>query len=296
MSRVGVTILLLICLCSTRLTAQVIECPGFLPSSNVDKTRMTILAKQLLERFIAILDLQNVEPVDENAILALHENHPQQLAIKLSYLALQCQIVVLDSKIESGKRREAVRRVFLDYALTPPDTDVESLADYVNDIAAMNHDGASTPSATAIEEALSQAPRRQWQQRWFPSDDNAQPDFDQWSVIVSSPRYEDEGWAELRRHQLRWPEVYFELDGPFDLESPFYAVVAGRGLPPEIADDLLDIVKDKGMANDAFRWKAPNDPDQSPQARNASAPKPDLIRPTPPRPTLSDLENSSLSQ
>jgi len=289
MGRVGVTVLLLICLCSTRLSAQVIECPGFLPSSHVDKARIAVLAKQLLERFIAILDLQNVALVDENDIMALHEDHPERLAVKLSYLALQCQIVVLDSKIASEKRREAVRRVFLNYVLMPPDTEAKNLADYVNDIAAMNHDSALPPSVTLIEEALSQAPRRQWQQRWFPGNDAPSSNPDQWSVIISSPRYEDEGWAELRRHQARWPEVYFELDGPFDLESPFFAVVAGRGLSPQTADELLDVIKDKGMAEDAFRWKAP-------RVRNAGAPKTDPIKPTPPRPPLNDLENPSLSQ
>ncbi|MGI9491741.1 MAG: hypothetical protein ACR2QF_04990 [Geminicoccaceae bacterium] len=250
----------------------------------------------MLERFIAILDLQGVEEVDENAIMAMNEDHPEQLVIKLSYLALQCQIVVMDSKITREERRRAVRRVFLDYVLEPPNADIESLADYVNEIAAMDHDSALTPSITSIEEALRQAPRREWQEKWFPGNDAPSSDADQWSVIVSSPRYEDEGWAELRRHQLAWPEVYFELYGPYDLEGPFYSVVAGRDMPLERAEALLASIKAKGMAEDAFRWKASNGTEQVPQARNASAPKVRPFKPTPPRPVLNGPEGSSLSQ
>jgi hypothetical protein len=296
MGRIGVILLLLVCLCSTGLSAQVIECPGFLPSSKLDEARMATRAKQLLERFIAILDLQDVDAVDQSTILAMHKNQPEQLVIKLSYLALQCQIVVMDSKITREERRKAVRRVFLDYVLAPPNTDIESLADYVNEIAAMDHDSALTPSVTSIEQALRQAPRRQWQERWFPRDDARASDLGQWSVIVSSPRYEDEGWAELRRHQLSWPEVYFELDSPYDLESPFYAVIAGRALSLDMADALLDTIKAKGMAEDAFRWRVPNRTKRGPLPRNASAPKVRPFMPTPPRPALNDPERSSRSQ
>lgn len=300
MGRFGVLVFLLACLCSTRLSAQVIECPGFLPSSSVDKTRITTLARQLLSRFIAILDLQGLKAIDEKNIMAMHDDHPEQLAIKLSYLALQCQIVVLDSKMARAERRQAVRRVFLDYALMPPNTETENLADYVNEIATMDHDGALTPLIAAIEKALRQAPRRQWQQRWFP-DDNASSsdrssDIDQWSVIVSSPRYEDEGWTELRRHQLSWPDVYFELDGPFDLDSPFYAVVAGRALSPTVADDLLDMIKAKGMAEDAFRWRAPQNVEQAPSSTTVIDPKLDLIKPKPVRPAPNEFNGSKLSQ
>ena len=296
MGRLGLIVVFLVSLSSKPLSAQVIECPGFLPSSSIDKTRMAIQANQLLRRFIAILDLQDVEAIDENTIMALHAEHPEQLAIKLSYLALQCQIVVLDSKIVRADRRQAVRRVFLDYVLMPPGAKIDSLADYVNKIAAMDHDRALTPSVKAIEESLGLVPRRQWQKRWFPDDNAQESDRGQWSVIVSSPRYEDEGWAELRRHQVSWPDAYFELDGPFDLESPFYAVVAGRYLSLDHADDLLGIIRAKGMAEDAFRWKAPNKAERSSRATTVSAAKAYPFRPTPPRPTTNGQASPSLSQ
>ena len=64
------------------------------------------------------------------------------------------------------------------------------------------------------------------------------------------------GGASSASIELAW--VYFELDGPFDLESPFFAIVVGRDLPASQAGELLDLIKAKGMAKDAFRWKAPD--------------------------------------
>lgn len=298
MGRLAVLIVFLACLRAPGLSAQVIECPGLLPSSDIGKTRVTTLAKQLFSRFVAILDLQDVEAVDEGTVIAMYSDHPEQIAIKLSYLALQCQIVVLDSRMTRPERRKAVRRVFLDYVLMPPNTEAESLADYINDIATMNHDSALSPSIAAVELALTQVPRRQWQERWFPSDTASTADLsgntNRWSVIISSPRYEDEGWAELKRHQQRWPDVYFELDGPYDLESPFFAVVAGRTLPAASADELLELIRSMGMAKDAFRWKVPGNAEQASSPKKKIDFKLDQIQPTPPRPTT--LDGQALSQ
>lgn len=300
MGRFGVIVLIFVCFGFGRLSAQVVECPGFLPISYVDRGQKVKLMERLLGRFIAILDLHGLEAIDEKTILAMYDDHPEQLLIKLSYLTLQCQMVVLNSEMASTERRRAVRRVFLDYVLTPANTDIEDLTAYVNEIAAKEHDSALKPSIAAIESVLDQEPRRQWQQRWFQTDTPSTPDRSRdnndWSVIASSPRYEDEGWAELRRHQLRWPDVYFELDGPFDLDSPFYAVVAGRGLSANLADSLLDLIKARGMAKDAFRWRAPRSDGQSPPPNRATDQGPEIIKPTPSRPTLNGLDSTPLSQ
>lgn len=299
LGRLGVLLLILLCVGTSRLSAQVVECPGFLPSSNIDKAKKLAMARRLLGRFISVLDLHGLDAIDEQLIMTMYHDHPEQLAIKLSYLGLQCQMVVLESDMTRPKRQEAVRRVFLDYILAPPDTGSESLTAYVNAIAAEHHSSALASSVTAIEQARDRSSRRQWQEQWFPiksaSEIDRSSETDHWSVIVSSPRYEDEGWGELRRHQQSWPEVYFELDGPFDLESPFYAVVAGRDLAAQEADGLLDLIKAKGMANDAFRWRAPDVAGGS-SSRVLSDGLIKPIKPTPPRPTLSDIGGASLSQ
>lgn len=288
MVRLGVLGLFLACLLPGGVKAQVVECPGFLPSARLDEARQTALTRKQLRRFIALLDLHDIEAIDENTIMAMYADHPEQLAIKLSYLSLQCQMVVLDSAMTARDRQKAVRSVFLDYALMPPQKDIDDLTAYVNQITSNAQYQALEPLVASIEQALERSQRRQWQQRWFPKDGATSGPHDpaskRWSVIVSSPRYEDEGWAELIRHQRDWPDAYFELDGPFDLESPFYAVVAGRGLPADVADELLQVIRTKGMAKDAYRWKAPFGKDAATSAEPETEPRIEFFRPTPPRP------------
>lgn len=295
MGRIGPLVLVLSCLYAGSLSAQVVECPGFLPSSSIDATKQKALTRKLLGRFIAVLDLHGLEALDEETIIATYAEHPEQLAIKLSYLTLQCQMVMLDATMNAKDRRAAVRRVFLDYALMPPDPAIDDLTTYINQITSREQYQALKPIIESIEETLDQAPRRQWQDRWFSADSSVE-NVNLWSVIIASPRYEDDGWAELRRHQRDWPEAYFELDGPFDLESPFYAVVAGRNLSPSVADELIALIKADGMANDAFRWKVPEEGDGLTSSNTAADASNDLIRPTPPRPALDSLRDALLSQ
>lgn len=300
MGRLGMVLLVFLCFGTGQILAQVVECPGFLPTSNVEKTHQRALAKRLLSRFISVLDLQDIEAVDERLILENYRGYPEQLAIKLSYLSLQCQMVVLEANMSRIERKEAVRRVFLNYILASPDSDAKNLATYVDTIAAGYNRSSLGPVISAIEQTLSQSPKRAWQRRWFNAQSATKPDrstgADRWSVIVSSPRYEDEGWEELRRHQRDWPDVYFELDGPFDLVSPFYAVVAGRNLSAEVADDLLNVIKAKGMARDAFRWKAPEKSVEPTAPEAFIDSNPNHFRPTPPRPPLNGIGDLLLSQ
>lgn len=296
MSRFGVIALLLMLLAPRLAPAQVIECPGTLPSVNLTPAQVTEVAHRLLGRFMAALDLHGLTAIDQRAIHHAYRAYPEQLLIKLSYLALQCHMVILDAKLAADDRRRAVRRVFLNYVLSPPKAAMSSLAAYVNDVATSGHAEEAAPSIEAaierIETALEQARRRQWQQRWFldrPEVSTAEngPLARPWSVIVASPRYEDEGWQALQEHQARWPDVYFELDGPFDLDKPHYAVVAGRGLGTGTASQLLDKIKTMGMPADSFTWRAPARIAPSGDSDNAAAPVVEVIRPSPSRPATS---------
>ena len=245
------------------VSAQVIECPGALPAAHLDKQQTTEVAARLLGRFSAALNLHGLDAIDELAIVEGYRDHPEQLLTKLTYLTLQCQMVLLDKTMPANARQQAVRRVFLDYVLRPADPSAISLADYVNAVAA----NGKTPSEEAeidaeiarVEMALAQSARGQWRERWFLDPpmpkDRAAPR--RWSVIIASPRYEDDGWRVLRDHQARWPDIHFELDGPFDLESPHYAVVVGRGLGQNTASQLLERIKAKGLPEDSYIWRAP---------------------------------------
>ena len=244
-------------------SAQVIECPGALPAAHLEREQTLKVAERLLGRFTAALGLHGLDIVDEKAIVDGYRNQPEQLLIKLSYLTLQCQMVLLDRTMAVDLRQQAVRRVFFDYALRPADPAAASLASYVNGVASNGRPSTGQAGVdddiARIEEALSQSARRQWAERWFiaPLEGKDGAPTRRWSVIIASPRYEDDGWQTLRRYQARWPDIHFELDGPFDLESPHYAIVAGRGLGQNTANQLLERVKAKGLPEDAYIWRAP---------------------------------------
>jgi hypothetical protein len=246
--------------------AQSIICPGALPVAIMAPERSQRLAARQLDRFVSALDLRGIEAIDQERVLAAYGNHPEQLLAKLQYLSLQCQIVALEPKIEGADRVQVVRRVFVDYVSAPPDDEAADLATYVNSVAASGH-GETTDETTeslisTVESEHASLARRGWEKRYFPEAGPAgQPggkeDSERWSVIVASPRYEDEGWEQIARHQKRWSGVYFELHGPHDVDSPHYAVVAGRRLTESGARTLLDEVRAMGMAEDAYVWEAP---------------------------------------
>lgn len=249
-------------------SAQVIECPGALPAAQLEKKQIIKVAERLLGRFTAALSLHGLDAVDEVAIVDVYRERPEQLLTKLTYLTLQCQMLLLDSTMTADARRRAVRRVFLDYVLEPADPSAASLAAYVNRFAtngrasadeAADGDATITVEIERIEMVLAQSARDQWRERWF-LDPAVRKDGKaprRWSVIIASPRFEDDGWQALRDHQARWTDVYFELDGPFDFESPHYAVVVGRGLGENTASQLLERIKAKGLPEEAYIWRAP---------------------------------------
>ncbi len=252
------------------VSAQVIECPGALPAAHLEREQTIRVAEKLLGRFTASLGLHGLGAVDETAIVEVYRDQPEQLLTKLTYLTLQCQMVLLDSTMTAEARRRAVRRVFLDYVLEPADPSATNLAAYVNGVAtngrASDDDAAIIDDEIErIEQVLAQSARGQWRERWFldplPRKDG-RPNR-RWSVIIASPRYEDDGWQVLRDHQARWPDIHFELDGPFDLESPHYALVVGRGLGQNTANQLLERIKAKGLPDDSYIWRAPAAPDDN---------------------------------
>lgn len=250
-------------------SAQVIECPGTLPAADLSQEQTVEVAGKLLERFAAALSLHGLDALDEGAVLDGYRDHPEQLLTKLTYLTLQCQMVLLDKTMTDAARAQAVRRVFLEYVLRPADPDADSLAAYVNTVATDGRTSADQAGIDGeiqrIETQLSQSARHQWGEQWFldppPEADGSLPR--RWSVIIASPRYEDDGWRTLRGYQAQWPDVHFELDGPFDFESPHYAIVVGRGLAEGTASQLLQRVKEKGLPEDSYIWRAPAPPEDS---------------------------------
>jgi hypothetical protein len=253
--------------------AQVIECPGALPGAKLKQDQTLQMAERLLGRFTAALGLHGLNAVDETAIVERYQSTPKQLLTKLTYLTLQCQMVLLDSTMSKEERRQAVRRVFLDYVLQGPDVAVQSLAAYVNKVATngrVDEAGDVEFEIARIEQTLLQSARHQWAEMWFhdaPTKRVIGNHPARYAVIIASPRFEDDGWQTLRRFQKSHPDIHFELDGPFDLDSPHYAILAGRGLDQGTASQLLARVKEKGLPDDAYIWRAPTtQPGEAPRS------------------------------
>jgi hypothetical protein len=252
-------------------SAQVIECPGALPVTDIKPDRTGATAERLLGRFVSALGLRGIPPVDEAAIMAAYREQPDQLLVKLQYLALQCTMLVLDGSLALPERQSVVRRVFLDYVLAPPRPEERDLAAYLNKAASGGTgEGASaeaTSAALSVENARQRSEREQWHQRWYRPPSDSVDDSNRWSVIVASPDGENQGWEYLREHQTRWPQVHFELHAPYDFDSRNYAIIAGRRLPEASARELAEEVKRMGMASDAFAWPLPVNGDVDQLAR-----------------------------
>lgn len=246
----------------TKASAQVIECPGALPAADLAKEQTVKVAERLLGRFTVALNLHGLDAINEQAILADHQDYPEQLLIKLTYLTLQCQMALLDKAMTASQRKLAVRGAFLNYVFAPTDPSATSLAAYIDDVASngLTYDTKRTQTKIGtIEEALASSGRQDWAERWFldppPQADGNAPRLR--SVIIASPRFESDGWQTLRRYQENYPEIHFELDGPYDLESPHFAIVAGRSLGQGAANQLLEQVKARGLPADSYIWRPP---------------------------------------
>jgi hypothetical protein len=288
MGRGWVFAVIVLMLSASNLSAQIIVCPGTLPVSEIQKETTAVSAERLLKRFMAAFGLHALSKpgrkehvIEEKDVIERYKDHPDQLLTKLNYLAVQCQMLLIERPdLRRTVQQEAIRRTFLDYILSKPDPDATSLTKVIDDATAKARADEVDPlirgDMEEIENALAKSDRRKWKQRWFPEsppDTERGPD-QQRSVITASPCYEDEGWRMLRAHQACWPDAHFELHGPIDPQNPYYAIVAGYGLTKENAEDLLNRAKDAKMPQDAFAWQPktdePSEPDEKPDADQKS--------------------------
>ena len=259
--RWGLAVIVLM-LSASNLSAQSIVCPGTLPVSEIQKETTAVSAERLLKRFMAAFGLHALSesPLAESDVIERYKDHPDQLLTKLNYLAVQCQMLLIERpELDRAVQQEAIRRTFLDYILSKPDPDATSLTKVIDDATAKARADEVDPlirgDMEEIENALAKSDRLLiWQKEWFrPADSSVKNDENQqWSVITASPCYEDEGWRMLRAHQACWPNVHFELHGPINPLNPYYAIVAGRGLTETKADKLVEEVLKKEMPQDSF--------------------------------------------
>jgi len=270
MRRVGISVVIAWFFSIPTLSAQVIECPGTLPSVGLEKEKVMPAAERMLQRFMAAFSLYGlkVNAIDEATIVGRYKDHPEQLLTKLTYLSLQCHIWLLQTPDKNKQAmRDLTRKVFFDYVLRAPDPASTDLTPYINDAATRAKEGPRDTTVdlaiAGVEAEFSKLPWHEWRKKWYPNEGDQRPEATGRSaVIAASPCYENEGWAMLRSFQELWPKIYFELHVPLDNDSPFYSIVAGRGLTTKTANDLLKMIQDMGLPKDSYVFDGSGDANQ----------------------------------
>jgi hypothetical protein len=199
--------------------AQAIDCPAAAPAS------------LWLERWQAVLELDGADGLPAE-LRAAGRQAGAGLVPALAALAERCRTAAGDGRLD-GAERQALRAALVERLL--PER------------------AAALP---AFERALTLAPRALWRRLWYGDPDRPLDEATRWAVIVASPADEAKGWAALRAHQRRWPDVQFELHRPYFPGRPL-ALVVGRRLTRADAGKLVAYARELGMAKDAFAWPLP---------------------------------------
>lgn len=215
-------------------SAQVLLCPSP-PELSGDKEEMRAEARTMLEHLSISLDLYEYESIDEAAIVRAHAETPGALLAKLGNVADRCSLAATDELQEFYNDLPELRRLFLE-ATRIGDADVNE----------------SVQSVDLSVRAL-------WRKLWFRSPTGVDDQENRWAVIVASPAGSDEGWAMLGEYQTTWKDVYFQLHQPYYESSDYHAIVVGKKLPREEAEQLLDYVVEMGMPDDSYVWPVPID-------------------------------------
>ncbi len=228
------------CILPQRAAAQVVECPGLLSVPAAAPKRTTAIAKDLLGKFISILDLRGLNIFNETELVSRYARDPDALLIKLQDLDLQCLALSQDDQVSVDERQQVMRRLFLETVLTASDGSDADLQQAIKDI-----------------EGEIELSRKLSRELWFQKAEEFD-DTNRWAVIVASMAAVT-AWKELKAHQERWPQIHFELHVPYLESNPYYAIVVGWRLSRTNATKLVELVRGMGMASDSYLWALPLD-------------------------------------
>jgi len=232
-------------------SAQVLLCPE-VSQTDIADADSSAEAERLLKRLTIALDLHGHRGVSEGEIMQVHAETPSALLAKLTNVANDCIKASGDSEGFYAALPD-LRKAFLDA------TDMIDVVDIVDEGVKQQEVRAAAREWTNVEQSIDLSVRELWRKLWFrPADGGAKGD-ERWAVIVASPADADRGWDELGEHQRRWKDAYFQLHVPYYESNPHHAIVVGRRLPNEQAEQLRDYVIELGMADDAYLWSLPDD-------------------------------------
>ena len=240
-------------------SAQVLFCPEAPPADIADTDR-SAEAERLLKRLTIALDLHGHRGISEGEIMQAHAETPSALLDKLSNVADDCIKASGDPDVFHAALPD-LREAFL------VATDMTETVDIA--------DEAEQPqikeAARDVEESIDLSVRELWRKLWFRPVEGGVQGGDRWAVIVASPSDADSGWDDLGEHQRQWKDTYFQLHIPYYETNPHHAIVVGRRLPREQAEQLRDYVIELGMAADSYLWPLPIDAVNEPEEASVAA-------------------------
>lgn len=233
-------------------SAQVLLCPEA-PPADTPAADIPAESERLLKRLTIALDLHGHRGISEQGIIEAHAGTPSALLAKLSNVTNQCRQASGDLEGFYASL-PGLRKAFLKA------TDIAGSVDVVHD----RHDQQEIKAAASelsiaeqVEQSIDLSVRELWRKLWFRPAQGDSQQGDRWAVIVASPSDADSGWDELGRHQRRWKDAYFQLHIPYYDSNPYHAIVVGRRLPRDQAEQLRDYAIEIGMAEDAYLWELP---------------------------------------
>jgi len=241
-------------------SAQVLFCPEAPPADIADTDR-SAEAERLLKRLTIALDLHGHRGISEGEIMQTHAETPSALLDKLTNVANDCIKASGDPEAFHAVLPE-LRKAFL------VATDMAETID----IAVEEADQPEIKEAARdVEQSIDLSVRELWRKLWFRSVESGVQGDERWAVIVASPSDADSGWDDLGEHQREWKDAYFQLHIPYYEANPHHAIVVGRRLPREQAEQLREYVIELGMATDSYLWPLPIDEVSEPEEAPASA-------------------------
>ncbi|MGI9507618.1 MAG: hypothetical protein ACR2RE_31650 [Geminicoccaceae bacterium] len=241
-------------------SAQVLFCPE-VPPADIADTDRSAEAERLLKRLTIALDLHGHRGISEGEIMQTHAETPSALLDKLTNVANDCTKASGDPEDFHAALPE-LRKAFL------VATDMAETIDVVEDEAEQPE---IKEAARDVEQSIDLSVRELWRKLWFRSVESGVKGDERWAVIVASPSDADSGWDDLGEHQREWKDAYFQLHIPYYETNPHHAIVVGRRLPREQAEQLREYVIELGMATDSYLWPLPIDEVSEPEEAPASA-------------------------
>lgn len=194
-------------------------------------------------------------------VIHLYPN-PDKLLPRITVFVVECKLVMEDTTLNSGQKRAEIikiyNQVFLQKDGAAPDRSGTRVAALVPVIPLSVNDAGTVQVASSARQPTIQdeiRAKEAWRENWFhESLDGPTPANvpGRYHVIVASPCGDDAAQKAITSYSRRYPDIYFELWRT--VGKCYFAVTVGTGLEQNQAEQLLALVKQRGMSGYLWHW------------------------------------------